>query len=975
MTAFLFLVVVVLAIWIARTASKGRRNERTIAQLTARVFNLEQELKNFVRVPPPAALPQPAPAVPVERLVPEPPPVQAPPPVPAPTVPAHVFVPPSIPAPRPRKLRGFSFRNLLNLEETLGTNWLNKLGIVILVIGVALFLGYEVRELGPIGKVTVGYAVSLVMLGAGIFFERRDQWRVLARGAIGGGWSLLYFTTYAMYHVPAAHVLSSEGLDLGLLLVVAAGMVVHTLRYNAQVVTGLAFLLAFTTVNLSRGNAFSLIASAILAAGLAFIALRRRWFEMEVAGMIAAYVNHYLWLRPVIEPMHGHVHMFPDYFASAALLYGYWLIFLASYVLRRVENRGGELVSTIAAVLNVGLLGWVMGYQSVHPELAFQFFVLIGIVEFVVGQLPITRRRRAAFVVLTTLGCCFLVAAFPFRYSGGTVSASWLAEAEALVLAGVFLREVVYRRLGLAAALVTFIQMVGKDAATVLGDRTYNINQAGRPGLALLFAIAAVAFYIDSQYIPRRWPEVITNYWDDLCFRRLAHLAGILAFIGMWIAWPGAWTAVAWAVLGILLVLIGRRWNLTELPTQAALCAAAAFLRVLFVNLEDKSIYSSFNSLSERLLTVVLVIAALYVTSRWVSGIGPVSARRISAGYTWGASLLTGLLAWYELEPVAVALAWSMAGLVLLEIGLKWRQPQLRFQAYAGFTASFLRLFFVNLNATGRTGEVSARVYTILPVAIAFYYVYARLTRATDDTSGNAPETVIAKIHCFFGTLALAALLRFELDPDLVAAAWAALGLLLAAAAWKTGRRILLDQGILLAFGVLLRGILHNLYERSYFPAPFGHGRFVSLGTTIVLLLVALPFAFSLRLPKAERRHRLWFIAAASALDHRPEQVFFFVPFALLTAMLAVEMPTGMVTLAWGVEAFGVFALALWLKERSYRLAALGLLLLCVLKIVLRDVWGLAPRDRYLTFIVLGSALLAVSYLYTRFRTVLRQYL
>jgi uncharacterized membrane protein len=86
-------------------------------------------------------------------------------------------------------------------------------------------------------------------------------------------------------------------------------------------------------------------------------------------------------------------------------------------------------------------------------------------------------------------------------------------------------------------------------------------------------------------------------------------------------------------------------------------------------------------------------------------------------------------------------------------------------------------------------------------------------------------------------------------------------------------------------------------------------------------------------------------------------------------------MRSGLVTLAWGVQAFATFALALWIKERSYRLAALGLLLLCVLKIILRDVWGLAPSDRYLTFIGLGSALLAVSYLYTRYRQVLRQYL
>jgi len=112
-----------------------------------------------------------------------------------------------------------------------------------------------------------------------------------------------------------------------------------------------------------------------------------------------------------------------------------------------------------------------------------------------------------------------------------------------------------------------------------------------------------------------------------------------------------------------------------------------------------------------------------------------------------------------------------------------------------------------------------------------------------------------------------------------------------------------------------------------------------------------------------------------ATLDRRPEQVLFFIPFALLTAMLAIEVRIGLVTLAWGVEAVAVFLIALRTKERSYRLTGLALLLACVAKVVLRDVWGLAPRDRYLTFIVLGAALLTVSYLYTRYREVLRQYL
>jgi uncharacterized membrane protein len=55
-------------------------------------------------------------------------------------------------------------------------------------------------------------------------------------------------------------------------------------------------------------------------------------------------------------------------------------------------------------------------------------------------------------------------------------------------------------------------------------------------------------------------------------------------------------------------------------------------------------------------------------------------------------------------------------------------------------------------------------------------------------------------------------------------------------------------------------------------------------------------------------------------------------------------------------------------QERTYRLAGLGLLLLGVGKILLIDMWKLAPTDRYVTLIVMGAALLLVSFLYTRYR-------
>jgi uncharacterized membrane protein len=107
----------------------------------------------------------------------------------------------------------------------------------------------------------------------------------------------------------------------------------------------------------------------------------------------------------------------------------------------------------------------------------------------------------------------------------------------------------------------------------------------------------------------------------------------------------------------------------------------------------------------------------------------------------------------------------------------------------------------------------------------------------------------------------------------------------------------------------------------------------------------------------------------------RPHQLFFFAAFALEVVALAVKLTSGHITIAWSILGLAVFLFALLVGVRSYRLAGLGLLLISVAKILLMDVWQLSPSDRYTTLIIMGLALLAVSFLYTRFGEVIRRYL
>ena len=50
----------------------------------------------------------------------------------------------------------------------LGRNWLSKLGVGVLVLGLAFFLAWQLKEVGPFGKVVTGVVVSAILLGLGM---------------------------------------------------------------------------------------------------------------------------------------------------------------------------------------------------------------------------------------------------------------------------------------------------------------------------------------------------------------------------------------------------------------------------------------------------------------------------------------------------------------------------------------------------------------------------------------------------------------------------------------------------------------------------------------------------------------------------------------------------------------------------------------------------------------------------------------
>src|SRR3989440_5753759 len=362
------------------------------------------------------------------------------------------------------------------------------------------------------------------------------------------------------------HVVDSLTLDCILMLVVAIAMAAHTLRYRSQFVTGLAFLLGYTTVALSQDTVYSLSAGVVLAIGLVSIVLKMGWFELEVFGILSSYLNHLYWLYRILGIEGAHGRHFEQYQASLALLFFYWLIFRISYIARYIKSDFEEHISTLAALLNVLLLLGVMKFQSVQPELAYLALLVVGAFEFTLAQLPVTKRRRQAFVLLSVVGATLMLAAVPFHYSGHNVAILWLVGAETFLAAGIIAKEVVFRRLGLLTGLLVGLHLVGVDFRQLVNQRLASEDLVLAAGV--LFSLCAVVFYVNAHGVGSRWKELLAGSPDRPLLTMHSYLGGFTAACAAWALFLHDWTALAFAAGMIIVAGLGRTLKSQRLPVH-----------------------------------------------------------------------------------------------------------------------------------------------------------------------------------------------------------------------------------------------------------------------------------------------------------------------------------------------------------------------------------------------------------------------
>jgi len=468
-------------------------------------------------------------------------------------------------------------------ESRVGRSWLNIIGIVVLVVGIVLLIGYSLQYLGPAGKVGVGLSSAVMLLGVGWLLERLPRYRAFARALIGGGWALAYFTAYAAHNVPAAKVIQDPLWAMPVLILVAFGMIAHSFRYRSQVVTGLGYGLAFFAIAISPISSYSLAAIALLGGSMMTVLRIQPWYHLALAGVIGSYLCFGLWYRSTATP---DALVSQEHFLIGVLVLGvYWLLFALSPFVRRPASSTDRAAILLLSIANgTGFLGFgvALARLSAEPSPLPGFMLLTALAFAALAYLHLRIRLHMTFLLHALAATILLALSAPLQLAARDISFDWLAlpwavEAGVVLAVGLYLREIWLR---IASYLLAGLVAIALFGLTLQG------GAEGRQLVLWVSVPLVVAFFFYSfELLKAR-----AGHGDVLAQARpvglaFGYLATALLAAFVWVEIPRVYVAIAWLTLGVVLFEIGVRKARPHLRFQGLSLLAGAAYALVFIDM------------------------------------------------------------------------------------------------------------------------------------------------------------------------------------------------------------------------------------------------------------------------------------------------------------------------------------------------------------------------------------------------------
>ena len=274
----------------------------------------------------------------------------------------------------------------IDLEKFIGENLINKIGIAITIIGVAIGAKYSIEHdlISPLTRIILGYLTGLGLLGFGIKLKKKykNYSSVLVSGAI----AIMYFITYSAYSL---YHLIPQTMTFLLMVIFTIFTVIAAINYNKQVIAHIGLVGAYAIPFLLSDGTGKIVVlfsyMTIINVGILVIAFKKYWKPLYYVSFGLTWVMYFLWYVSKYETTE---HFGLGLTFLLIFFITFYLIFLAYKLIQKEKFETENIILLLAnSFIFYGIGYAILDNHESGKQLLGLFTLCNAILHFIVSAI------------------------------------------------------------------------------------------------------------------------------------------------------------------------------------------------------------------------------------------------------------------------------------------------------------------------------------------------------------------------------------------------------------------------------------------------------------------------------------------------------------------------------------------------------------------------------------------------------------
>jgi len=348
----------------------------------------------------------------------------------------------------------------LDLEKFIGENLINKIGILITLIGVVIGAKYSIEHelISPLTRIILGYMVGFSLLAFGI--KLKTKYESYSAVLVSGSIAIVYFITYSAYSL---YGLIPQIPAFGLMVVFTAFAVISAINYNRSIIAHIGLVGAYAVpFLLSEGSekvAVLFSYMAIINIGILIIAFKKYWKNLYYVSFGFTWLMYISWY---VSEFDSNV----QYGLALAFLLIFFIIFYLTFLSYKLIQKEKYNIGDIILLMLNSFIFYALGYSLLQDhetgkQLLGLFTLSNAIIHFMVSAVIYKQKLadKNLLYLISGLVLIFITLTIPVQLDGNWVTILWAGEAALLFWIGRTKKVSIYEKLSYPLMALAFFSI------------------------------------------------------------------------------------------------------------------------------------------------------------------------------------------------------------------------------------------------------------------------------------------------------------------------------------------------------------------------------------------------------------------------------------------------------------------------------------------------------------------------------------